>query len=49
METDKEKVYEKFIKGLTSMPPFEIDPMDEDYVKTNNLLGMEENEFYALC
>ena len=49
METDKEKVYEKFIKGLTIMPPFEIDPTDEDYVKTNNLLGMEENEFYALC
>ena len=49
METDKEKVYEKFIKGLTIMPIFEINPIDEEYVKTNNLLGMEEDEFLELC
>lgn len=49
METDKEKVYEKFIKGLTITPIFEINPIDEEYVKTNNLLGMEEDEFLELC
>lgn len=49
METDKEKVYEKFIKGLTITPIFEINPIDKEYVKTNNLLGMEEDEFLELC
>jgi hypothetical protein len=49
METDKEKVYEKFIRGLTITPPFSIDPTDEDYVKTDNLPGMEEDEFLELC
>ncbi len=30
-------------------PPFAIDPTDEDYVKTDNLLGMEEDKFLELC
>lgn len=49
MDMDLETVYKKLIKGLLIYPVFEIDPTDEDYCKSENLLRMEEEDFRTLC
>ncbi len=49
METDLEAVYKKLIKGLLIYPVFEIDPTEDDYCKSENLLRMKDEAFYALC
>lgn len=49
METDLKTVYHKLVKGLTILPPFVIDPTDDEYVTTTNLLRMDDEEFYHLC
>lgn len=49
METDPEKLYHKLVKGLSIYPPFVIEPTDEDYCTTNNLLQMSEEEFCEFC
>ena len=49
METDLKTVYHKLVKGLTILPPFVIDPTDDEYVTTTNVLRMDDEEFYHLC
>ena len=49
METDPEKLYHKLVKGLSIYPPFVIEPTDEDYCTTDNLLQMSEEEFCEFC
>ncbi len=49
METDPEKLYHKLVKGLSIYPSFVIEPTDEDYCTTDNLLQMSEEEFCEFC
>ncbi|MBQ3947628.1 MAG: hypothetical protein II656_03815 [Ruminococcus sp.] len=49
LETDKKKLYEKLVKGLTILPKFSITATEDDYVDYENILGIEEDEFEELC
>ncbi len=49
LDTDIEAVYKKLIKGLLIYPVFEIEPTDDDYCKSENLLRMNDEEFCTLC
>lgn len=49
MDMEYETVYKKLVKGLLLEPVFEIDPIDDEYCKSENLLGIDDEEFYALC
>jgi len=49
MDMEYETVYRKLVKGLLLYPVFEIDPTDDEYCKSENLLRIDDEEFYALC
>ena len=46
---DFETVYQKLVRGLTVFPPFVIQPTDEEYEVSENLLQMDEDEFNRIC
>lgn len=39
-------VYEKFLKGISLVPVFIIEPTDEEYEISENLFRFDEEEFY---
>ncbi len=49
MNADFETVYQKLVRGLTVFPPFVIEPTDEEYEVSENLLQMDEDEFNRIC
>ncbi len=49
MDMEYEAVYKKLVKGLLLYPVFEIDPTDDEYCKSENLLRIDDEEFYELC
>lgn len=46
LDLDNRMVYEKFLKGVSLVPVFIIEPTDEEYEISENLFRFDEEEFY---
>ena len=49
MDREFEMVYQKLVRGLTIFPAFVIEPTDDEYDTSENILRMDEKEFVNMC